>query len=412
MITLDTLENHCDAIKDPLKKRAWNAFQTIGLPTQKWEAFRYFPLKALYNTHFNFASNKQLLEENIKDRAVAIFINGRYCPRSSYLPSTIVAKPLKEAFGLYGPLLKKRFEKSVAKEVNPFVFLNNALYEEGLFLYVAPHQKLKTPLELVFIQTDATVASSPKIELFLGKESELTLLSSSIQKEKIEAWSNSAMHITLEEGSKLTHVNDTSGVKTGMSLQALRAELKKESMLKNFVFSASASPLRHDLQVFLTGESAQAELNGLHLTKEKGQAHTHILVQHAAPHTQSFQRYKAIVENRAKAHFCGKIYVEKEAQKTDAYQLNNMLLLGKNAKGMSQPQLEIFADDVKASHGATCARPSAEEVFYLRARGLSASDANEQLVKAFCKELIEDHVYAPLKKHFKGLIEEFLQKGR
>ena len=146
---------------------------------------------------------------------------------------------------------------------------------------------------------------------------------------------------------------------------------------------------RSSLRIELLEENSEALLQGLWRLKEKKECHTHTLVQHLAPHTRSRQHYKGVLQEEAKSSFTGKIYVHPEAQKTEAYQLNNNLLLSPQSKAYSKPNLEIFADDVKASHGATIAQLNAEDLFYLQSRGLTKKEAQEFLIEGFCKELGE-----------------------
>ena len=168
-----------------------------------------------------------------------------------------------------------------------------------------------------------------------------------------------------------------------------------------FTFSKGACTERHDIQVSLEGERSEVDLKGLSLPAHKDEMHHYIDVRHMAPNCRSNQHYKTALMGRARSSFEGKIFVEKEAQQTEAYQLNNNLLLSPKAHAMSKPNLEILADDVKASHGATVTRPKEDELFYLQTRGLSKKEAEWHLARGFCAELA-----------CREIIDRFLYRGQ
>lgn len=405
MTTLETLYPYFAETlpNDPSKKKAWDTLVQMGLPTKKWEAFRYVPLQELYRPNWVVAQSAK----TVPSHSALVFVDGHFKADLSRYPDTLIVLPLKQAYKSYGALLHKRFTESVQNDPDPFVLLNHALYQEGLFLYLAPNQKLQAPLEFVFIQTTPSSLACPKVDFFMGKGAQATTTTTYIQPGEGTSWTNGAFHLTLEEGAELSHFENSTGIKEGFGFQALRAHLKEKSRLQSFSLFTGTACYRQDLKVTLAGSGAEAELKGLQLLEQKGEAHTHIHMQHVAPQAKSYQHYKSVISDVARVSFSGKIYVEKEAQQTDAYQLSNSLLLGEKAKAMCQPNLEVFADDVKASHGATCARPNADELFYLRTRGLNTHDAQKQLVRGFCRELTETITYAPLKAE----LEKFLPKS-
>jgi len=195
--------------------------------------------------------------------------------------------------------------------------------------------------------------------------------------------------VTLEEGASYAHYDLAGEQEEGWDFLSFHGDLKAKSQLQFFSFGKGAKVQRRDLTVALQGEEAVAKLYGLSLLDEKREGHVHIRIDHEAPNARSHQFFKHVVRGQARSSFEGKIFVEQEAQKTEAYQLNNNLVLSEKAAAFSKPNLEIFADDVKASHGATVAKPREDELFYLSSRGLSKQDATRHLVKGFCKELLE-----------------------
>lgn len=359
MALLETLKPHV-SFDNLWKKKAWSALEKIGLPTKKWDAFKYVPLKALCDSTFN--------------------------PVAMPFPKEIgaISLTLEEAMRSYGALLQKSFAENFAAETNPFALLNSALSTEGQFLYIPPGKKI----ELKWDYDLSEGFRSPKVEVFVGKGASLTIRSKC--KGKKAYFFNPYLQLTLDEGAFVNVDEHLEHSSEAFAMHTVRARLKKDANLKFFSFSKGARVERHDLQAILSGENGEVDLKGLSLPSEKDEIHHFITVKHEAENARSRQHYKTALMDQGRASFEGKIYVEKEAQKTEAYQLNNNLLLSPKAKAMSKPNLEIYADDVKASHGATVAQPKKEELFYLQTRGLTIEQARWQLARGFCKELLDE----------------------
>lgn len=394
-----------------LEKKAWEYFSKIGLPTKKSEAFRYTSFKELYTSEWTLPNP---LESIKVDQSALVFINGVFRKDLSCIPESVVTLTIREAHHFYKSLIVRKSEENFELEENPFVFLNQALTEEGVFLYLPPDRKIIQPLCFLFVQTQPKVISSPRIELFIGKNSQLTTQSNYFQQfsDSPQYWTNGTFHIYLEEKAQHFHLEDASGIKSGWGFQSVRSFLKKKSQFNSFSFFCGNSKFRQDLYANILGEEAEVDLKGLRLSSDKGQIHDHIFVQHQSPNSFSNQHFKTVVAQNARASFFGEIYVTQKAQQTDAYQLNNNLLLGEKSNAISQPSLEIFADDVKASHGATCSKPNKEELFYLRARGLNITEAIKQITKGFCLDFLEQIFIPNLRLQMEKRVERFLDQEK
>ncbi|NGX51387.1 MAG: FeS cluster assembly protein SufD [Chlamydiae bacterium] len=379
---LETLAPHYKCL-DQWKQKAWEALHSRGFPTRKWEAFQYVPLKALYEE--SFAPLELDAPKIEKKERCCVFVNGVFRADLSHVEG-LISLPLSEAVSSYGMFLHKSWALMLKDETNPFYLLNHALYEEGLFLYLPPGEQ--ATVEWRFLTTREGQIHTPKIELYLGRGAELTIKSEIRGEGKY--WHNESVNLSLDEGAKLHIEEKFFHSKEAWAFHSKRARLKRDAKFSCTTLSVGARVERHDIAALLTGENCEVDLRGLTLLTEKAEIHQHLLVRHEAPHTRSNQHYKTVLQGRSRSSFEGKIYVEKEAQKTEAYQLNNNLLLSPKAQAMSKPNLEIMADDVRASHGATITQPKADELFYLRARGLDEEEAKRILVKGFCRELIDD----------------------
>lgn len=369
--------------RDQWKQKAWESLHTLGFPTKKWEAFQYVPLKALYEATFTPLAKTDLTFE--KKENTCVFVDGVFHTELSHAHN-VIALPLSEAIRSYGMFLQKSYSLMLQDETNPFYLLNHALYEEGLFLYIPPG--IHTSIEWVFLSSEGSHIHTPKIEVYLGKGASLSLHSE--VKGEGSYWHNESVRFSLDEGAHLTLNEKTTHSEEGWGFHSKRIYLKRDAKFESTTFAKGAKVERHDIHAVLSGENSEVDLKGLSLLSEKREIHHHLFVKHEAPHARSNQHFKNVLNDRARSSFEGKIFVEKEAQKTEAYQLNNNLLLNAKTQAMSKPNLEILADDVKASHGATCTQPNADEMFYLKTRGLTEKEAKSHLIRGFCREIIDD----------------------
>lgn len=378
----ELFEAKSDHPLDKVHHVGWERFCKIGLPQMT--------LRDLYGATFQLALGKEAIASKKEvapsyEQNALVFVNGRYENALSTPPSSVVALPLSEALRPYGAFLRSRLQ-GLNEECDPFAALNAAFCQEGLFLYVPPGVDAGSLKIFQRVQNVSALSFfSPRLHLFMGKGSKLALFFEDVSTEN--HWSNSVFDFSLDEAARLDLTTLTKGPKEGWNMQAVRASLKKESFFKSVALTNGSQMVRKDYHVVLEGEGAEVLLEGMWLLKEKRQAEVTVLIDHAAPHTRSSQKFKGVLNDHSKSRFEGKIKVRKEALKTEAYQVNRNLLLSDKAQAKTHPNLEIFADDVKASHGATVGCIDPEHLFFLKSRGLSAEDAKKLLIAGFVNEI-------------------------
>lgn len=394
------LQSH--AALRPFREKGWRQFEALGLPSKQHEAYRYLPLSRLYQHNFTLAQRDPAVTKQEIAQAVnpiarhshIVCVNGFFRPDLSdvsALERQVQLMALSDAMGSHRSFLNNRLSKAIVEEKDPFAALNAAAHGEGTFLYVPPKIVLENPVQCIYVHTHEgeEILSSPRLHLFLGKDSDVKWITTSFGAGNV----NGILDVALEEGAHLCLFNQIVASQDRWHFESVRATLKKGSRLRSVSTSFGKGCARQDYRVLLAGEGAEAQLLGLTALEEKAQSHAHLLVEHAAPHTQSMQRFKTLLDNTSQSSFEGKIFVRKEAQKTQAYQLNNNLLLDDRAIVNSKPNLEIFADDVKASHGVTVSQLDKALLFYLKTRGISEHLAKNLLAVAFCQEILQEIPY-------------------
>lgn len=383
-----------------LRAKGWDHFAELGLPTKKNEAYQYLRLQPLFEKSLDSAKSLHVTQEEIASRVLpeckksyAVFINGQLDLSLSCfegLPKKVVAIPLQEALRSFGSFINNQVVKNLQEEVDPFAALNTAFVQKALFFYAPPNTVLNTPFQILHLIGGQNQCLCPHVEFFFGALSEAEVIITVHYLEGESNFFNTATHFSLEEGARVSyfrHVNPESA--KHWHFDATRGQLKRDSVLNSYIFQRGEELYRDDYKISLMGSNAEAHLYGLGVLKESRESHTHVLMDHQAPDCRSTQLFKGVLDDAAHASFEGKIYIHKIAQKTQAFQMNNNLLLNERARAESKPNLEIFADDVKASHGSTMGRIDKEQLFYLQTRGLSLEAAKKLLVKGFCAEVIE-----------------------
>lgn len=390
---------------DPLfrvRERNWSLFQQIGLPDTSVEAFRSIKLRSLFSNTYQLAEKPPHLDPHEIDPFIysecksscLVFVNGFYSPslsRCEALPSKLIVMPLSEAISSYGVLLNNYWNKSLKEEVDPFAVLNGALHSEGLFIYVSPKIEIDTPIQILHIidSKDKPLIVMPRLQVFMGGQSRASFVMTQQSVGQSEFFINQVSEFSLDQGAHVEFSQIECSYGPGVwQMDACRASLKRDSRFKTIAVTNGSAGIRNDYRIALEGENCEALLNGLAMLAEKRESHVHIFMDHQAPHCRSHQHFKSVLNDFSRSSFEGKIMVRQLAQKTEAFQLNNNLLLSDHVKADSKPNLEIFADDVKASHGATVGQLDQEQVFYMKTRGFSEQQAKKLLIDGFCQEII------------------------
>lgn len=396
--SLEKLTSQKDALDD-LRKSAFCAFEKKGLPSRKEEAFQYLKLGGLYSKSLQMPevshANEDLLKEALypyQDQSFLVFYNGRFVPRYSQyeeLEDDLVILPFSEAYLTYRSFFQDFFDSWIKKEQDPFALLSLSLNPEGLFVYVPKNTVLKKELHIIeLFDVEPNSILTPVTLFSLGAHASLKLSSVSFGKDSEESLISSYWGFHLDQEAK---VNFTQGIDQSKSnrFDALRVQQKGQTRFKQVQMVLDPSKARASSHIELLGEGAESEILSLAALKKEQEAHVHILMEHKAPHCESRQLVKNLLDEKATASFEGKIKVDSIAQKTNAYQLNANCILSDEANAYSKPNLEIFADDVKASHGSTTGQIDKEQLFYLQSRGLSIESAKKILLKGFCDEITE-----------------------
>lgn len=385
-----------------IRAKAWEHFLGLGLPTPKDDVYRYIRLKNLFLNQYEPSQAADVPLDAIDahvlpecQQSVLVFINGQFSARHSRLealPKRVVALTVAEGMKTYGGFLNSQFAKTLKEETDPFAAINIAVHRDGLFVYIPPKTIVEQPIQLLNV-VDAKTAPMfivPRAQIFAGMQSQVSFASTQAILSGDQYAFNMVTELAIEEDAHVRFIQAACDIPEKVwHFDALRAALKRDSTLKTVNVTKGSTTARFDYRAQLIGPNAEAVLNGVWMLDEKNESHTHVLVDHQAPNCRSMQLFKGALSDFSRSSFEGKILVRQAAQKTEAFQLNNNLLLSDRATADSKPNLEIFADDVKASHGTTVGQLDPNHIFYMRTRGFNDATAKNLLVRGFCQEVID-----------------------
>ena len=408
----------------PLRKAGMARFAELGFPTLKDEDWRFtnisplvkLPFKPILEASPDGLTKQAVLELTFGKLAAIrlVFVNGHYAADLSTLPPSIKGvkvKAMAAALSEDADLLEKHLGRYSQDPTNSFSALNHAFFQDGGFVHLGPGAKLEQPIHLLFVTTDTEpgAAIHPRNLILAERESRATVIESYASTGDGAYFTNAATELVLEEGAVIEHCKFQNESPAAFHLAAIHAQLGRKSNLVAHSIATGARLSRNNIRTRLAAEGVECVLNGLYLTKDDQLADHHMIVEHAQPHCNSHEYYNGILDGRSRGVFHGRILVRQAAQKTDAKQTNKNLLLSDEATADTKPQLEIYADDVKCTHGATIGQLNDESIFYLRARGIGEERARRMLIHAFAAEIIERIRYAPVREELDRVVWDRLE---
>jgi len=336
------------------------------------------------------------------EESYIIFMNGHLRLDLSNIQGlkNAVFLPFTKALRSYAPLFESFYSSILQSDKDPLFLLNLASYQEGAFLYIPPNAHFEKPLQILSCTKGTNdLWTAPRLHLVLGHHSSLTLLETTAHEGLNKVFHTSSSTFDLADGSSLQHaLLDLSSTKTSSYHgTGVRAFLKKEASFSST--SALRGPFHRDSKkIVLQEEGASTSLQGGWIGAKEDQLHTSIHVEHMKPFCRSKQLFKGVVAEKSSSSFDGTIKIHEQANMSEAYELNNNLLLGKEAKASSYPNLEIYAEDVKAHHGVTYGKLDKEALFYMKSRGLPSHEAEKLLIGGFMHEILQEIPHPAMKE--------------
>jgi len=384
-----------------LRSKAWEKFLESGLPSRQNEHYRDISLHKLYSQAYELAKKTTISPRDIDphilpecSQSVLVFINGYFSTdlsRIDQIPAQVIIASLDKAMSTYAGFITHQWNKTLKDVCDPFAALNGALHADGLFLYLPPKTLVGCQIQFLNIIDESSTPTLvvPRIQVYAGSNTKSSFISTKASLSPRHCL-NMMVDISLEECSSVTYTQiEDHALMDAWHFDSMHATLKRDASLKTIAVTKGAQTARYDYHVALIGENAEANLNGIWMLSEKREAHTRVLIDHQAPNCRSMQLFKGVLNDCGRSSFEGKIIVQKPAQKTEAFQLNQNLLLNVGAHADSRPNLEIFADDVKASHGSTIGQLDEEHIIYMKMRGFDENTAKNLLVNGFCQEITD-----------------------
>jgi Fe-S cluster assembly protein SufD len=307
--------------------------------------------------------------------------------------------------------IEKQLGRCALTEGNSFAALNQAFFLDGGFVHVPAGVSIVEPIQFVFVSTAKQSGETiqPRNLIVAGADSKATVIESYISEDTTAYFTNAVTEIVAGDNAALEYVKFQDESANAFHLATIAGELGRASNVKIHSFALGAKLSRNNIRANLAGEGLECILNGLYLTRGEQLADHHMVVEHAQPHCASHEYFNGILDDKSKGVFHGRIFVRPLAQKTDAKQTNKNLLLSDDATVDTKPQLEIYADDVKCTHGATVGQLNDESIFYLRSRGIGKDTARRMLIHAFAGEIIARVKCDPVREELDKIVWERLE---
>ena len=403
-----------------LRKDALKNFESLKFPSQSDEEWKYTNISPLLKHNFvQFFGNAKISKDQIKKRlfnnlehSLLVFVNGNYSADKSdllNLPKGVVVESLSNASKNHSYLIQQHFSKYASYTNHLFTALSTAFTKDGAFIYVPENAIVDEAIHLLFITdlSNEKIITHPRNLFIAAKNSQVKIIEhyASVDDDQIY-FTNSVTEIFTGENAVVDHIKLQEESRSSYHIARMEVDQEKNSNFRSHSISTGAQIARNDFNAKFNDEGGECTLNGLFMIEDSQLFDAHTLIDHAKPHCNSHEHYKGILDDKSRGVFNGKVIVRTDAQKTNAFQENNNILLSNEALVNTKPQLEIFADDVKCSHGATIGQLDDEAKFYLKSRGIGEESSKAILLHAFASDVITSIKIEPVRNY----LEEILTK--
>ena len=398
-----------------LRQEAFARFSETGFPTTHDEDWRFTNVTAVSNTAFELAGPEAVSKDQIEPFGASqfscclVFVNGLF----SQELSTVPALPKGVTVGSLAAQLKNdpaglepRLGRYLNTHRDAFAALNTSLIEDGVYVYVPRGVVVETPIYVLYVTVPgaAPTMNHPRNLIVAEENSQVTVVEDYVSLGEGVTFSNAATELIAGDNGNVTHYMIVREGEQAYNFSTLRIQQGRDANVATHSLLLSGALVRNNVHPVLAGEGSHCLINGLFMANGRQHMDNYMLVEHASPHCDSRQFYNGILNGQSHGVFHGRIIVHKDAQKTDAKQTNRNLLLSDDAQIDTKPQLEIYADDVKCTHGATIGQFDENALFYLRSRGLAEAAARHVLLLAFANECLDRMNSPQIREHLEKLV--------
>ena len=404
----------------PLRKQAFGRFAEVGFPTSKDEEWRFTSVTPIAGRQFSAPPAASVTAAELEPFIFGhpewprlVFVNGRYDSGLSHLPGLaagVRCGPLAEALST-DPSLEAHLARHAPVEQSAFTALNTAFLREGAFVHVPAGVQLDDPINVLFVSTReaADSVTHPRNLFLVDREARASMVESYVTLAPGATYfTNAVTEVVSGPGAWTEHTRIQRESESAFHVGLTHVEQDRDSHYRSFTLAMGGALARHNLHVRLNAPNVETLMYGLYLTRGEQLVDNHTAIYHDHPDCRSWEVYKGVMQDKSRAVFNGKVFVEPEAQRTDAKQTNRNLLLSRGARVDTKPQLEIFADDVKCTHGATVGQLDEVAMFYARSRGIPAQAARRLLTHAFAAEVVAEVALQPVREELERLVHERL----
>jgi Fe-S cluster assembly protein SufD len=403
------------------RQAAIGRFAERGFPTTRQEAWRFTNLKPILRHGFVLAPQKdgRITVADIDAHRidpsipVVVLVNGRFAPELTQVPDIegVTVTSLRQAMQDHETLVRSHLTKHAKDEENPFVSLSAAFIDDGTFVHVAANAQAGSMQIIHTFVADGERAevAHPRTLIVVDAGGSASIVESFVTFGTGVTWTNSVTELVVGQNAQLDAYRLQDESLDAFHTASTWSWQERDSRLTNLIFTFGGTLTRHDIVSVLDGEGAESTLNGLSILGGRQHVDYHTVLDHAKPHCKSWEYFNGIFDGRSRGIFNGRIIVREGAQKTDAKQTNNNLLLTNTARADSQPQLEIYADDVKCTHGATLGPIDEAHLFYMQSRGLTREHARRLLTHGFASEILNGVALVPLRQRLDAMVHDRLR---
>ena len=408
-----------------LRATGLERFESLGFPTPRQEQWRFTSVAAIAEAAFAAATEPArppaladlepfLLGDAAPHRLV--FVNGKFAPTLSQtegFPAGVLVESMSTALGRDPALVRRHLASVSGVDDHAFRALNTAFLEDGAFVFVHAGVTLAEPVQVLFLTVPGSTPamSHPRSLIVVEREASAAVVEVYAGAGPGAYWTNAVTEIVAGDGSRLDYHRVQREGEEGYHVASTMCRQGRDSRVTVHPVAFGGALARHDLGLALDGPGAYGVLNGLYVLRGRQHVDHHTVIDHRQPHCESHEYFNGVLEDASRSVFTGRIVVRPGAQRTDSKQTNNNLLLSGDAHADSQPQLEIYADDVKCTHGSTTGPLDERHLFYLRSRGLDTAQARQLLTYGFAAEIIGRMEIAPLREQLDRLVRERVWGG-